>query len=164
VGGHSGILVTIRRLKQFFAWQGMNATVHQFISACSICQQAKPDRSRLPGLLQPIPVPDRAWKVISLDFIEGLPVSGSFNCILVVVDIFSKYAHFLGLKHPFTVASMAKLFLSHVYKHHGMPQAIISDRDHIFTSTLWQELFKLAKVDLRMSTACHPQSDGQPSG
>ena len=156
VVGHSGVPVTMRRLKQFFAWKGMNTAVHHFISASSICQQAKPDRSKLPGLLQPLLVPDHAWKVISLDFIEGLPLSGSFNCILVVVDIFSKYAHFLALKHPFTAASEAKLFLSHVYKLHGMPQAIVSDRDRIFTSKLWQELFKLAKVDLRMSTAYHP--------
>lgn len=125
MGGHSGIPVTLRRLKQFFAWHGMNKVVHEFVSACSICQQAKPDRTKLPGLLQPLPVPDRAWKVISLDFIEGMPVSGSFNRILVVVDVFSKYAHFMGLKHPFTAASVAKLFLSQVYKLHGMPQALV---------------------------------------
>jgi hypothetical protein len=79
----------------------------------------------------------------------------------VVVDTFSRYAHFLGLKHPFTASSVAKLFLAQVYKLHGMPQAIVSDRDRIFTSIFWQELFKLAKVDLRMSTSYHPQSDGQ---
>jgi hypothetical protein len=82
---------------------------------------AKLERSKLLGLLQPLPVPDRSWKVISLDFIEGLPLSGSFNCILVVVDIFSKYAPFLGLKHSFSAASVAKLVLSHLYKLHGMP-------------------------------------------
>lgn len=91
-----------------------------------------------------------------MDFIEGLPVSGSVNCILVVVDTFSKYAHFLGLKHPFTVASVAKLFLSQVYHMHGIPTAIVLDRDKIFTSKFWQKLFKIAKVDLRMSTAYHP--------
>lgn len=66
-------------------------------------------------------MPDRAWKVISLDFIEGLLVSGSVNCILDIVDSFSKYAHFVGLKHPFTAASVAKLFMAHIYKLHGMP-------------------------------------------
>lgn len=139
----------------------MKAAVHDFVSACIVCQQAKPDRSKLPGLLQPLTVPDRAWKVILMDFIEGLPVSGSVNCILVIVDTFSKYAHFIGLKHPFTAASVAKPFLSHVYKLHGMPLAIVSDRDRIFTSKVWQELFKLAKVDLRLSTSYHPQSDRQ---
>jgi hypothetical protein len=139
----------------------MKVAVHDFISSYTICQQAKPGHSKLPGLLQPLAVPDRAWKVISLEFIEGLSVSGSINCILVVVDTFSKYAHFIGLKHPFIVASVGKLYLSHVYKLHGMPLAIVSDRDRIFTSKLWQELCKLAKVDLHMSTTYHPQSDGQ---
>ena len=139
----------------------MNTEVRDFVSVCQVCQQAKPDRSKLPGLLQPLPVPDRAWRIISIDFIEGLPLSGSVNCIFVVVDIFSKYAHFLGLKHPFTASTVAKLFFSNVFKLHGLPQAIVSDRDRIFTSKFWQELFQLAKVDLRMSTAYHPQSDGQ---
>lgn len=139
----------------------MNKVIHDFISACTVCQQAKPDRSKLLGLLQPLPVPDRSWKVISIDFIEDLLLSGSVNCIFVVVDVFSKYAHFLGLKHPFPAVSVAKLFFSQVFKLHGMPQAIVSDRDRIFTSKLWRELFKPAKADLRMSSAYHPQSDGQ---
>jgi transposase InsO family protein len=161
VGGHSGIPVTLRRAKQLFAWRGMNSSVRAFVSSCQVCQQAKPDRSRLPGLLQPLAVPDRAWKVLSMDFIEGLPLSGRFNTIFVVVDLFSKYAHFIGLKHPFTAASVASLFMQQVYRLHGMPSAIVSDRDRIFTSKLWSELFNLAHVDLRMSTAYHPQSDGQ---
>lgn len=105
VGGHSGVPVTYRRMKQHFSWTGMKADVHDFVTACQVCQQAKPDRSKLPGLLQTLPVPDRAWKIVSMDFIEGLPLSKGFNCILVVVDLFSKYAHFLGLRHPFTATS-----------------------------------------------------------
>ena len=161
VGGHSGVPVTYRHIKQHFYWPGLKAEVRAFVAECQICQQAKPDRSKLPGLLQPLPVPERAWKVLSLDFVEGLPMSDGYNCILVVVDLFSKYAHFLSLRHPFTAATVAKLFISQVYRLHGMPTALVSDRDKIFTSALWRELFKLAKVELHMSTAYHPQSDGQ---
>jgi hypothetical protein len=72
----------------------------QICCACVTCQHAKPYHSCLLGLLQPLPVPDRAWQVISMDFVEGLPLSGGFNCILVIMDTFSKYAHFLGVKTP----------------------------------------------------------------
>ena len=127
VGGHFGMTVTYRRLKQLFAWHGMKLVVQSFVAACVVCQQAKPDCSELPSLLQSLPVPDSAWSVISMDFIEGLPSSQGYNCILVVVDLFSKYAYFLPLKHPFTARSVAQSFLSQVYKLHDMPQAIVSD-------------------------------------
>jgi hypothetical protein len=157
VGGHSGVPVTYRRLKQHFAWKGMKTAVQQFVQSCLVCQQAKPDRARYLGLLQPIP-PDNAWHTISMDFVEGLPLSGRADSILVVVDKFTKVAHFLPLKHPYTSESVARLFLDNVYKLHGMPHAIISDRDRIFTSAFWKELFRLAQVQLCMSTAYHPQS------
>ena len=96
-----------------------------------------------------------------MDFIEGLPTSATYNCIMVVVDKFSKYSHFIRLAHPFSALKIANLYMEHVYKLHGIPQAIVSDRDKIFTSQLWQELFKLSGTDLRMSSAYHPQSDGQ---
>jgi hypothetical protein len=94
-------------------------------------------------------------------FITGLPQSNRSNCILVVVDKFSKYAHFLPLAHPFTALLVAKLYLSEVYRLHGLPAAMISDRDPVFTSHLWQELFKMAGTQLCLSSAYHPQSDGQ---
>ena len=114
IGGHSGITVTYHCAKQHFAWPGMKFVIHAFVSECQVCQQAKPDRSKLPGLLQPLSVPKRAWKVVSLDFVEGLPLSEGYNCILVVVDLFTKYAHFLSLHHPFTTAAVAKMFISQV--------------------------------------------------
>lgn len=135
--------------------------IKTWCSECSVCQQAKPERVKYPGLLQPIHVPDGAWKTISMDFIEGLPHSGHSNCILVIVDTFSKYGHFIPMTHPFTALSVAQQFMDQVFKLHGLPQAIISDRDKIFTSAFWKELFKLVGVDLRMTTAYHPQSDGQ---
>ena len=99
--------------------------------------------------------------MVSLDFVEGLPSFGSANCILVVVDKFSKFAHFIPLRHPFTALSVAKAYMDNVYKLHEMPSSLISDRDQVFTSTFWQELFGLAGMQLRMSSAYHPQTDGQ---
>jgi hypothetical protein len=91
-----------------------------------------------------------------MDFIEGLPQSRSANCILVIVDKFTKFAHFIPLKHSYTLESVAKLFLDNVYKVHGLSASIVSDRDRIFTNNFWKELFQLAKVKLRMGSAYHP--------
>jgi hypothetical protein len=112
----------------------MKTAVKDFVQACIVCQQSKHDRSKSPGLLQPLPVLETAWQVISLDFIEGLPLSHSFKCVLVVVDLLMKYGHFLPLRHPFTVVGVAQSFFHTVYRLHGLPSAIISDRDRIFTS------------------------------
>jgi hypothetical protein len=161
LGCHSGIPATYNKLKQFFYWPGLKKVVHTFVRSCTVCQQAKPDRAKYPGLLQPLPVASQAWEIVSLDFVEGLPRSGQYNCILVVVNKFSKFAHFIPLRHPFTAFSVTKLFLDNIYKLHGMPASIISDRDRVFTSALWMELFSLAGVTLRMSSAYHPQTDGQ---
>jgi hypothetical protein len=106
-------------------------------------------------------VPASAWQIISLDFVEGLPRSGNANFILVVVDSFTKYGHFIPLLHPFTAQHVAKVFLNHIYKLHGLPLVITSDRDRIFTSTFWKELFRATDVSLQISSSYHPQSDGQ---
>jgi len=161
LGGHSGFPATYTRMKQLFAWTGMKSAVRKFVQTCLTCQQAKPDCARLLGLLQPLPVPSSAWQIVSLDFVEGLPRSKHGNCILVVIDSFTKYGHFLPLSHPFTAARVAQLFLNQVYKLHGLPKVIISDRDRIFTSAFWTELFRLADVQLNLSSSYHPQSDGQ---
>jgi hypothetical protein len=96
-----------------------------------------------------------------MDFVEGLPLSSAANSVLVVVDKFSKFAHFLPLRHPFTAASVARVFMDNIFKLHGLPVAIISDRGKVFTTKFWQSLFQIAGTELRMSTAYHPQSDGQ---
>jgi hypothetical protein len=83
------------RMKKLFSWKGMKAVVHGFVQTCLVCPQAKPDRTKLSGLLQPLEVPQHAWQIISMDFVEGLPQSGQANCILVVVDFFTKYRHLL---------------------------------------------------------------------
>lgn len=161
VGGHSGVKVTYQKIKALFAWPKMKSMIHDFVAQCTICQQTKSERVAYPGLLQPLPIPDQAYQIVSMDFIEGLPRSSRFNCIMVVVDKFSKYSHFVPLSHPFTAMIVAQQFLSHIYKLHGLPLSIISDRDKVFTSALWQKLFKMTGTELRMSTSYHLQTDGQ---
>lgn len=160
-GGHYGFPVTYRRIKQLFAWPRMKADIKAYVQSCVVCQQAKPEHVKYPGLLQPLPVPRSSWETVSMDFIEGLPKSGRYDCILVVVDKFSRYSHFIPLAHPFSAAQVAVAFVDQVYRLHGLPMSIISDRDRIFTSKFWQELFKLIGTELRMSTTYHPQTDGQ---
>lgn len=96
-----------------------------------------------------------------MDFIDGLPVSGHKNVVFVVVDRLTKYAHFLSLKHLYTAQDVADLFLREVYKLHGLPQSIVSDRDPVFTSQFWQTLFKSMGTQLKLSTSYYPQTDGQ---
>ena len=98
---------------------------------------------------------------LSMDFIEGLPKSQGYSVILVVVDKLTKYAHFMAVKHPYTTASIAQIFMDNVVRLYGLPQSIVSDRDTIFVNAFWKELFKLYRVKLTLSTAYHPQSDGQ---
>lgn len=160
-GGHSGVQGTYMRLKSFCFWPHMKQDVADLVKNCDVCARNKPDLSPYPGLLQPLPIPDQPWSHISMDFVEGLPKSQGKDVILVVVDRLTKYGHFLPLAHPYTSQTVAKLFLDNVYKLHGMPVSIVTDRDKVFTSSFWKELFSILAVTLNFSTAYHPQSDGQ---
>ena len=142
----------------------MKQDVEDFVKQCSICQQAKHEHSHPAGLLHPLPIPHGAWQDISLDFVEGLPSSEGSNTILVVVDRFTKYAHFLALKHPFTAQQVAKLLLDSVVKLHGVPKSMVSDRDHIFLITIWQSLFTQLGTKLLHSTTYHPRPTVKPNG
>jgi len=106
-------------------------------------------------------IPEGAWQDLSIDFIEGLPKSEGYTMILVVVDRFTKYAHLIPIKHPYTAHTIAQSVFDNVVKLHGMPKTIISDRDKVFTSIFWKELFQLLGTQLMFSSAYHPQTDGQ---
>nr|KYP76053.1 Retrovirus-related Pol polyprotein from transposon 17.6 [Cajanus cajan] len=133
-GGHSGINATMKRVKSVVYWKGLISDVRRFIQQCSVCQQCKYDNSATLGLLQPLPIPDQIWQHITMDFIEGLPNSFGKQVIWVVVDRLSKAAHFTALSHPYTAREVAQAFMDNVFKLHGFPDSITSDRDPVFVS------------------------------
>lgn len=116
---------------------------------------------KVAGLLCPLPVPHRPWEDLSLDFIVGLPAYHGNTTILVVVDRFSKGIHLGMLPASHTAHMVASLFIDMVVKIHGVPRNLVFDRDPLFISKFWQELFKASGTHLRMNSAYHPQSDGQ---
>jgi len=139
----------------------MKKDILNFVAECDVCQRHKGEKIKSPGTLQPFPIPASIWREVSMDFIAYLPKSGNKSVTLVVVDRISKYAHFCILPHPFTPAFVAQSFMDHIFKLHGMPTSIVSNRDLIFTSNFWQELFRLQGTQLQLSTSYHPQIDGQ---
>lgn len=135
--------------------------IKTFVRNCRTYQQVKPVTRKSAGLLQPIPIPSNIWEDLSMDFVTHLPSSNGLTTILVIVDRFSKGVHLGALTSHFTAFKVANLFLNIVCKLHGFPWSIISDRDPVFVSSFWRELFRLSGTTLRMSMAYHPQTDGQ---
>jgi hypothetical protein len=101
---------------------------------CDVFQRNKGETMKEPGTIQPIPIPPSIWWDISMDFIVGLPKSGNNTIIMVMIDHLSKYAHFCALKHPFTTSTMAHVFMDNIFKLHGMPHSIVSNKGSMFTN------------------------------
>lgn len=158
IGGHSGFLRTYKRVAHNLFWQGMKEDIRQYVAKCSICQRSKYEAMTPSGLLQPLPISERVWEDITMDFIGGLPRSQGVDTILVVVDQLSKYAHFLSLSHPFMAKKVAELFVCEIVRLHGIPCSIVTDRD---LSLFWRELFRMQGTKLNRSSAYHPEYDCQ---
>jgi hypothetical protein len=162
ISGHLGTTKTYKQLSRLFYWPLMIEDVKKYINSCYLCQLNKPMNQKAAGFLQPLPIPTERWEEISMDLITQLPKSRKGNdCIVVFVDRFSKLMHCTATQTTVTATQLAEIFLREVVRHHGIPKAIISDRDPRFTSIFWRSLWKLMGTKLKMSSAYHPQTDGQ---
>jgi len=162
VAGHMGQDKTIELIRRNFWWPKMNKRIIDFVRSCPECQQNKASRHQPYGLSSPLELPYAPWQSIAMDFITELPISDDCDQLWVIINRFTKMVHFLPLrKEGKMVADLAVIFAREVWKYHGLPTDIVSDRDSRFTSEIWKEFLRLSGIRPRMSTAFHPQTDGQ---
>jgi hypothetical protein len=161
LAGDQGFLKTYKQVKERFSWKGLKKDVMRHISECVTCQQNKSEQTLLTGLLQPLPIPEQKWESISMDFITGLPKAQGKDCIFVVVDRLTIFEHFFAISTEYNAVQVIELFFREIFRLHGLPQNIVSDRDSQFINTFWQNLFKLVGTELTPNTSYHPQTDGQ---
>ena len=159
--GHFGVHRTLEVLKEHFYWPNMRRDVERLCSRCLVCKRAK-SRVEPHGLYLPLPVPNLPWTDISMDFVLGLPrTKRGSDSIFVVVDRFSKMAHFIACHKTDDATYIADLFFRDVVRLHGVPKTIVSDRDTKFLSHFWKVLWAKLGTKLLYSTTSHPQTDGQ---
>jgi hypothetical protein len=159
--GHFGQRKTTELISRNFYWPNMEETINNYVRTCDSCQRNKSRRHAKYGLLQPLELAYAPWESISVDFIVSLPESEGFNQIMVTVDRFTKMSHFIALPETATASDVAKVFLSEIWKLHGLPKEIVSDRDTKWTGEFWQGICKALNIKRKLSTAFHPQTDGQ---
>ncbi|WZY86898.1 hypothetical protein YC2023_033282 [Brassica napus] len=159
--GHFGVAKTLKTLQDHFYWPRMKRDVERLCERCATCKQAK-SKVQNHGLYTPLPIPYHPWNDISMDFIVGLPRTRTGkDSIFVVVDRFSKMAHFIACHKTDDALHVANLFFKEIVRLHGMPKTIVSDRDTKFLSYFWKTLWSKLGTKLLFSTTCHPQTDGQ---
>jgi transposase InsO family protein len=165
LAGHFGGNRTRELISRKFFWPGMDVQIREYVRECPVCQGMVTKRHRPYGALEPLPIPSRPWSQISMDFITGLPVNmrrhDEVDMIFVVVDRYTKYSLFFAVPSTITAVELAELFHTEVELRYGPPEGIVSDRGSLFTSNFWAEVQYLSRIKLRLSTAFHPQTDGQ---
>jgi len=160
VAGHKGVKATYNALRKHYTWKGMKEQIQTYVKHCQKCQQSKVSNQKTSGSLVPLPTPSGPWLDVTMDFTE-MPESLGYNYILVVVDRFSKEVVFVPCTKEEAALSTAELFRDHVWCQHGLPSSVVSDRGSVFASNFLGELYRLLGVKRKMSTAFHPQTNGQ---
>ncbi|KAI1508209.1 rve domain containing protein [Pyrenophora tritici-repentis] len=163
-GGHGGRTTTYQQVSQWYYWQGMTDTIARFTNNCTTCRRSKVNRHAKHGLLHPLPVPEKYWTDISIDFITPLPPSKwcghSYRHIMVVVDRLSKKKKFIAIENM-EVLTIVDKFLEYIWREEGYPKTLVSDRGRQFTSHFWRRLCDRVGTAPKLSTAYHPETDGQ---
>jgi hypothetical protein len=161
LAGHFGNDKTFAKLNESYFWLGMREDVKIFVDRCRFFQHSK-GRKQNVGFYHPLPIPERPWDAISMDFVLGLPRrQRGFDSIFVVVDRFSNMAHFIPCHKTSDATHIANLFFKEVIRLHGLSKSIVSNRDTKFIGNFWRTLWKKLGTNLLFSSAYHPQTDGQ---
>lgn len=161
LAGHLGQARTLELVKRHFRGNDLGKFVRQYVASCDKCNRNKPRRHAPYGMMKPLPIPEKPWESISVDFINQLPVSDGYDAIMVVIDRRTKLAHFEPVTTKITTEELAKLFTKVVFSKHGVPKTIISDRGNKFVASLWKEFLGGVGAKRALSTTAHPQTDGQ---
>lgn len=163
LSGHPGRDATIALISRRFFWPGYNQDTRRFVRNCDTCGRSTIWRDKKKGLLKPLPIPSQIWQEISMDFITGLPPSGTNKCtiLLVITDRLSKGVILIPVApHEFDAEGLARLFIHYYLPHHWLPVAIVSDRGPQFVNAFWKIICKQLNIKQRLSTAYHPETDG----
>lgn len=159
--GHPGIRKTKQLIMRDYFWPHLTRDVTNYVRTCHECKRAKGRRHKPYGYLKPLPIGERPWSSISMDHIVGLPTSEGYNAVLVVICRLTKQAIFIPCHKTDDTTEFVKLFITHVFSKHGMPADIVSDRGSVFVSHFWRALCKALDITSNVSTAYHPETDGQ---
>jgi hypothetical protein len=161
-GGHFGFDKTLESVARRFWWPTLRRDVQLYCQTCPTCQRTKASNQLPAGLLQPLPTPDAPWEQVTMDLLFSLPTTAKGHTGLVVfVDRLTKYFRVAPCNVDITAEGVASAFLDSVVRHHGVPKVLISDRDPRFVAGFWRELQRALGTTMRMSTAGHPETDGQ---
>ncbi|GJU19365.1 putative reverse transcriptase domain-containing protein [Tanacetum coccineum] len=159
---HPGADKMYHDLRDLYWWPGMKRDIAEYVSKCLTCSKIKAEHQKPSGLLRQPEIPEWKWEKITMDLVTKLPrSSGGYDAIWVIVDRLTKSAHFLPIREDYKTEKLARIYINEIVARHGVPVSIISDRDGRFASHLWQALQKALGTKLHMSTAYHPETDGQ---
>ena len=161
---HLGPNKTVNYLRDHVWWKDLASDTKSYCDTCVTCKRSKPNNQKPYGLLNPLAITSEPWESIGVDFVGPLPIShnrdGEFDSITVVICLLTAMVEIIPSRIDYKARDIAELMFEHVYKHHGLPKTIVSDRDVLFTSVFWNHLNTLIGIKLKMSSAYHPQTDG----